>query len=114
MDWREHPLLALMALVLIVLVTVYLLGRGCGCWNRAPVVAAADKGGTTAKGNTTAGKAKKVWMDDCAEPPNWGKEEQAPKPAAANLLPQAQPRQPCARKRSQRRSTKGKGLVASR
>jgi hypothetical protein len=76
---------------------LYLLGRGCGCWNRARAIAAAvdNAANKTATGKTAAGKPKKVWMDDCAEPPNWGKEEQTPKPAAAkpatSLAPRVQP-----------------------
>jgi len=94
LDWREHPLLALAGLILILLATVYLLGRGCGCWNRARAIAdAVDKAANkTATGKTAAGKAKKEWMDDCAEPPNWGKEEQKPKPAAAKPAPAPVPR----------------------
>lgn len=85
MNWREHPLLAFAGLILVLLVAVFLIGRGCSCGSNRP--RAIPSPAATAKETNPAGKPKKVWTDDCPEPPNWGREDETPKAAAKSSAP---------------------------
>jgi hypothetical protein len=89
LDWREHPRLALSGLIVVAAALLLLVARGCGCGRSATAAAAKPSETAAGKTKTPAGKSKpkKEWMDDCPEPPNWGKEDETPKPAAVAAKP---------------------------
>jgi hypothetical protein len=95
LNWREHHRLVLVGLGLAAVALVFLVARGCGCGQSRATAdkpsAAAKDTAKTAAGKTASGKPKKVWADDCPEPPNWGKEDETPKPQPA-APPAAAPR----------------------
>ena len=100
MNWRNHPRLVLPGLGAMALAGLVVCLSGCG--GKATVAAkppptAADQ----------SGKPKKVWMDDCPEPKDWGREPAPPKPPAP-ARPAAPPpsRRPVAMRRERPRRAK--------